>query len=122
MLLDELVELVELLEDVLVELEDELDELDDEPELSVELSEDVEELSETLSVIDELISEVTFPEQPVHSSTAARINAADLIKIFFIRYSIFIRADVIFIVTYYTENVNKKLPHTIYGNPKLFEC
>lgn len=100
MLLDELSELVELLEYVLVELEDETDESDDEPELSVELSEEAEELSETLSVPDGLTSEVTFPEQPVHSNTAARINAADLIKNFLINYSIFIMTDVIYIVAY----------------------
>lgn len=85
-LLDEVVELVETeVLEVFVELdellEDELDVLD-EFELSDELSEEVSELSETLSVTN--VSEVTFPEQPVNSSIAARINAADLVIKFFI--------------------------------------
>lgn len=75
--LEVFVELDELLEDELFELE-ELEEL----ELSDELSDEADELSEKLSVPD--VSEVTFPEQPVHSSTAARINAADLVINFFI--------------------------------------
>lgn len=76
---DEVAELVEseVLE-VFVELdellEDELDELEE-----LELS---DELSETFPVPD--VSEVTFPEQPVQSSIAARINAADLDINFFI--------------------------------------
>lgn len=85
-LLDEVVELVETeVLEVFVELdellEDELVELE-ELELSDELSDEADELSEKLSVTD--VSEVTFPEQPVHSSTAARINAADLVINFFI--------------------------------------
>lgn len=85
-LLDEVVELVETeVLEVFVELdellEDELVELE-ELELSDELSNEADELSEKLSVTD--VSEVTFPEQPVHSSIAARINAADLVINFFI--------------------------------------
>ncbi len=82
-LLDEL-ELDEL--DELDEpLEDELDKLE-EPELSDklpdELSAEADEPSETLPLISSC--EVTFPAQPVHSSIAARTNAADLDRIFFI--------------------------------------
>lgn len=79
-LLDELEldELDELLEDELVKLV--------EPELSDklpdELSAEADEPSETLPLISS--REVTFPAQPVHSSIAARANAADLDKSFFI--------------------------------------
>lgn len=79
-LLDELElnELDELLEDELVKLV--------EPELSDklpdELSAEADEPSETLPLISSC--EVTFPAQPVHSSIAARTNAADLDKSFFI--------------------------------------
>lgn len=75
---DELDELDELLEDELVKLV--------EPELSDklpdELSAEADEPSETLPLISS--REVTFPAQPVHSSIAARTNAADLDKSFFI--------------------------------------
>lgn len=79
-LLDELEldELDELLEDELVKLV--------EPELSDklpdELSAEADEPSETLPLISS--REMTFPAQPVHSSIAARTNAADLDKSFFI--------------------------------------
>lgn len=80
-------ELDELLEDELAEPEEliKLVELELSGELTDELSEvsaEVDESSEELPLISS--REVTFPAQPVHSSIAARTNAADLVKNFFI--------------------------------------
>lgn len=71
----------------------------------------MDKLSELLPVPN--VSEVTFPEQPVHNSITDRKNAVDLIIKFFIIRS-YNRAEVYYIVTYYTKNVNKKAIYNIW--------